>query len=272
MRYRLLVLDLDGTVMTGDLRISPVVVDAIREATERGVITTIATGRVYSSAVRFLPTLGISWPIATFQGAVVTDPVSGNVIHEAHLAGNTAADAVTALNSIDVPALAFHGPYTWVDRPSAELNLYLSYHPGEDGVRQTPDLVQFVREHPPIKLLFSAEPGELERVITQLAKRLGKRASVFRTHHHFGEVTPHGIHKGSAIVQLSRHFNVPQASVIAIGDEANDLPMIEWAGLGLAMGNAPGTVQERADAVIPSIEEDGVAWAIRRYLLEPDSF
>lgn len=268
---RLLVLDLDGTVMTGDLRISPAVVDAISQATDQGIIVTIATGRVYSSAVRFLPALGINQPIATFQGAVVTDPVSGEVIHQAHLPGEAAAEAVSALDELGIPALAFHGPYTWVDRPSPELDLYLSYHPGEDGVRQTPDLVRFVRENPPVKLLFSAIPDELDSIIARLAERLGDQASVFRTHHHFGEITPHGIHKGSAIIQLAQHFDIPRESVVVIGDEANDLPMIEWAGLGLAMANAPQEVRERADAVVPSIEDDGVAWAIRHYLLEPDN-
>lgn len=272
MRKRLLVLDLDGTVVTGDLRISPVVVDAIRRASKQGVITTIATGRVYSSAVQFLPTLGITQPIATFQGAVVTDPATGKVIHQAHLPGTAAAEAVTLLDDLGIPALAFHDAYTWVDRPSPELDLYLSYHPGEDGIRQTSNLVRFVQENPPIKLLFSAEPGELDRVIARLSRQLGNLASVFRTHHHFGEVTPYGIHKGSAIVQLARHFEIPQAAVVAIGDEANDLPMIEWAGLGLAMGNAPAAVKERADAVIPSIDDDGVAWAIQRYLLETETF
>lgn len=265
---RLLVLDLDGTVMTGDLKISPAVPDAISQAIHHGVIVTIATGRVYSSAVRFLPALGINQPIASFQGAVVTDPVSGEIIHQAHLPGNVAAEAIAALDDLNVPALAFHGPYTWVDRPSPELDLYLSYHPGEDGVRQTPDLVGLVKKNPPVKLLFSAMPGDLDGIIARLHQQLGDRASVFRSHQHFGEITPLGVHKGSAIVQLAKHFNVPRNAVVAIGDEANDLPMIEWAGLGLAMGNAPEHVRERADAVVPSIDEDGVAWAIRHYLLE----
>lgn len=269
MQKRLLVLDLDGTVMTGDLRISPVVIKAIREATDTGIITTIATGRVYSSAIQFLPVLGINQPIATFQGAVVTDPVTNEVIHEAHLSGETAAEAIKALGEREIPAIAFHGPYTWVEHFGPELDLYLSYHPGENGVRQVPELARFVRETPPIKLLFAADPAELDAIVANLQSRLGNRASVFRTHYHFGEITPFGIHKGSAIVQLARHFNVPREAVVAIGDNANDLPMIEWAGLGLAMGNAPAHVQERADAVVPSIEEDGVAWAIRNYLLDP---
>jgi hydroxymethylpyrimidine pyrophosphatase-like HAD family hydrolase len=57
---------------------------------------------------------------------------------------------------------------------------------------------------------------------------------------------------------------------MAIGDQDNDLPMLQWAGLGLAMGNAPGSVQQMADAIIPSVEEDGVAWAIREYILDTE--
>jgi hydroxymethylpyrimidine pyrophosphatase-like HAD family hydrolase len=88
-----------------------------------------------------------------------------------------------------------------------------------------------------------------------------------RSHSLFGELTALGISKGSALAALAARMGIAREQVVAIGDHENDLPMIEWAGLGLAMGNAIPAARALADAVIPSVQEAGVAWAIERYIL-----
>src|SRR5690606_10559077 len=115
--------------------------------------------------------------------------------------------------------------------------------------------------------LFATNPDDLDSIVAQLGDEFAGLASVLRSHEFFGEVTAAGVHKGTAIARLAEHLGVPREQVIALGDEENDLAMIEWAGLGLAMATAPESVTSRADAVVPSIHEDGVAWAIERYLL-----
>lgn len=268
MTFRLLVLDLDGTVMTREMTISERVVDAIDRARQQGIIVTIATGRVYNSAVQYLPQLGIREPIITFQGALVSDPATGEVIHVAGLHGETAAAVIRRLKQLGVYTIAFHGEHAMVERTAPELDLYLSFHPGgEADVRLVPDLAEFVTQENPIKLLFATNPDDLDSIVAQLGDEFAGLASVLRSHEFFGEVTAAGVHKGTAIARLAEHLGVPREQVIALGDEENDLAMIEWAGLGLAMATAPESVTSRADAVVPSIHEDGVAWAIERYLL-----
>lgn len=268
MTYRLLVLDLDGTVMTRDLTISDAVVGAIRRAQERGVIVTIATGRVYNSTMQFLPAIGIDSPVITFQGASIRNPSNGEIIHEANLDRTQAARAIDHLHAGGMFTIAFHGNETYVERWTDELDLYLSFHPGgEADVRIVPDLREFVMDNDPIKLLFATLPENLDQVVASLTSRMAGAASVLRSHEFFGEVTAPGIHKGSAIERLAMHLGIPREQVMAIGDEENDLPMIEWAGLGVAMASAPESVTSRADAVVPSIDEDGVAAAIELFLL-----
>lgn len=268
MTYRLLVMDLDGTVMTHQLTISPAVVDAIAAARSRGVITTIATGRVFNSATQFLPTIGVTGPVITFQGASIREPEDGTIIHEAGLSEQQAVRALDHLTNRGIFTIAFHGNETYVDRWSDELDLYLSFHPGgEEDVRIVPDLQEFVRQTAPIKLLFATDPAALDVAVADLADALNTGASVLRSHQFFGEVTAPGVHKGTAIQRLAAHLEIPREQVMAIGDEANDLPMIEWAGLGVAMASAPETVRSIADDVVPSIQDDGVAYAIRKYLL-----
>ena len=268
MAYQLLVLDLDGTVLSRDLIISPVVVEAIQRARERGVIVTIATGRVYSSAVQFLPALGIDQPIICFQGALVRDPQTGTILYEAGLGSDRAVEALQHLQAAGVETVLFHGEDTVVGRWSPELDLYLSFHPGaEADVRIVPDLIHYARANPPIKLLFSTHPDKLDEAVSSLSDASQGRMSVVRSHMHFGEVTAPGVDKGSAIRSLAEHLGVQRENVIAIGDEENDLPMLTWAGLGLAVGNAPDSVRSSVQEVLPSIADDGVATAIERYIL-----
>lgn len=129
------------------------------------------------------------------------------------------------------------------------------------------NLAEIAQATPPTKLMFFAEPQLVERELAHLTAHFGTGLSVVRSDATLGELTAPGLSKGLALAILARHLGVAREHVMAIGDENNDVPMLQWAGLGLAMGNAPSSVQGAADAVIPSVEEDGVAWAIREYLL-----
>ncbi len=103
-----------------------------------------------------------------------------------------------------------------------------------------------------------------------MAEHFNERLAVLRSHALFGELTAPGVSKGAALKTLAARLGIPREQVVAIGDHENDLQMIAWAGLGLAMGNAIPAVREAADAIIPTVEEAGVAWAIKRYLLSED--
>lgn len=129
------------------------------------------------------------------------------------------------------------------------------------------DLAEIARATPPTKLMFFGDPPLVERELAHLAAHFGDGLSVVRSDATLGELTAPGLSKGLALATLARHLGVAREHVMAIGDQDNDVPMLQWAGLGLAMGNAPSSVQEVADAVIPSVEDDGVAWAIREYIL-----
>jgi hydroxymethylpyrimidine pyrophosphatase-like HAD family hydrolase len=130
-----------------------------------------------------------------------------------------------------------------------------------------PALATMARAQPPTKLLFVADSSIVEHETARLAAHFAGRLSAVRSHALFGELTALGISKGAALATLAARLGIAREQVIAIGDHENDLPMIEWAGLGLAMGNAIPAARAAADAVIPPVDEAGVAWAINRYIL-----
>jgi hypothetical protein len=267
VRYKLLALDLDGTVMGHDLVIAPAVREAVAEARAAGVQVTIATGRMFFAALPYAQQLDISTPIICYQGGMVRDPLSREILHHILMPGGAAAEAYRALAAADVFAIAYIDERLYISERRPELETYLAYHPEGVEVVVMPELAQLLPEMPPTKILFMAEPPVVERELARMAALAGERLSVVRSHALFGELTAPGISKGAALATLAGDLGVTQAETVAIGDQENDLPMIEWAGLGIAMGNAIPAVKALAQAVAPPVTEAGAAYAIRTYVL-----
>ncbi len=268
MAYRLLALDLDGTLMGPDLLIADTVKRAVADAKAQGIIVTVATGRVFNAALPFIRQIGIDDPIICTQGAVVRHPVTRELYAHTPIPGVLAAQALEELRQAGIYVIAYVDEWTCVEGEGPELDLYLRFHPGgESDLMLVPDLVEHVRETPPTKLLFIAEPDVLEQELASLSAHFTDKLSIVRSYAYFGEITAPGITKGAALAALAARLSIPSSDVVAIGDQENDISMLTWAGLGLAMGNAPHDVQTLADAVIPTVAESGVAWAIQNYLL-----
>jgi Cof subfamily protein (haloacid dehalogenase superfamily) len=267
VQYKLLALDLDGTVMGHDLVIAPAVREAVAEAQAAGVHVTIATGRMFFAALPYAQQLGITTPIICYQGGMVRDPQSREILHHILMPGDAAAEAYSALAAADVFAIAYIDERLYIAERRRELETYLAYHPEGVEVVVVPELAQLLPEMPPTKILFMAEPPVVERELARMAALAGERLSAVRSHALFGELTAPGISKGAALAMLAGDLGVPQAETVAIGDQENDLPMIEWAGFGVAMGNAIPAVKALAQAVVPPVEAAGAAYAIRTYVL-----
>lgn len=267
MNYKLLALDLDGTTLGPGLDINPAVSNAIAAAQAQGVRVTIATGRMFGSTVPYARQLNIHDPVICYQGALIRDPISGEVYQHVVTPGDLAAEAIEMLRERNIFTIAYVDERLCAAEHRRELDEYLQWHPEGIEVVIDPELAALAHERPPTKLLFVADPPIIERETARLAKHFAGRLSVVRSHALFGELTALGISKGSALAALAARLGIAREQVVAIGDHENDLPMIEWAGLGLAMGNAIPAAHALADAVIPSVEEAGVAWAIERYIL-----
>lgn len=267
MNYKLLALDLDGTTLGTKLDINPAVAQAIAAAQAHGVRVTIATGRMFGSTVPYARQLNIHDPVICYQGALIRDPNTGEIFQHVVTPGDLAAEAIEMLSARDIFTIAYIDERLCVAKQRPELDQYLLWHPEGIEVVIDPELAALARERSPTKLLFVSEPAIVERETAWLAEHFAGRLSTVRSHALFGELTAPGVSKGAALAALAARLGIAREQVIAIGDHENDLPMIEWAGLGLAMGNAIPAAHAIADAVIPSVEQAGVAWAIERYIL-----
>jgi Cof subfamily protein (haloacid dehalogenase superfamily) len=270
-QYRLIALDLDGTTVTEGQAPTAGVRRAVAGAEARGARVILATGRPYESAVTYAASLGLHNPIICYQGALVKE---------------TVADCATLFTEpmpraplLDLLALA----EDW----DLDLNLYSEralYYPRMRRSREFYDLwfglpLQHVpnlaagldiidREGlAPLKCLVIAEPGENDRVTPRLQAHFEDRLAVYRSHPLFVEAVSPAVSKGQALAFLAEHYGIAREETIAVGDSGNDLSMVAWAGVGVAMGNAIPEVLAAANWVAPTVEEDGVAAVIEKYVL-----
>jgi Cof subfamily protein (haloacid dehalogenase superfamily) len=264
--YRLLALDLDGTLMGLTFQFSPRVKRAIARAHHGGIAVTLATGRSPISARPFAKELDIRAPLICYQGGLIADR-EGSVLHHAALDRRLAAEVIELAQSRDWHVSLYVDGAFYL----TELRRPLSFYEGllNPTVYRVPNLAALL-DRDPDKVLIIAD-GNGDEILAGLHERFDGQMHIVRSHDLFMEASPLGIDKGSGLAWLAEHLGVPQAQVMAVGDQDNDAPMIAWAGLGVAMGNGSPACKAAADWIAPSLEEDGAAVAIERFALDTNS-
>lgn len=237
--------DLDGTIIGPNESISPEVHSAIAELASL-VPVFIATGREPDDVVRFARELGLTTPQVSDGGAAILDPVSGRTVWTASLTEVEAEEIVRLLDRMGAAFVATHAKGT--ARALEEvIDWDIVRVSALDLSREAADrLAEEFSEHPQVHAVRAMLPYN------------GLWAVDF---------TRSGVDKSTGIAQVSQTIGVEAADMAAAGDSFNDLPMLHSSGLSIAMGNAPEQVKAAAEFVAPTVEEDGLAYAIREYVL-----
>ena len=263
---RLLATDVDGTLMDDDMVIqSHRVRRAVGAAQQAGVVVTLATGRMFDFVLPFAQDLGITAPLICYQGGLIQSPASDVPLYRATMSPKLVREVLELQDRRGWHFVLYADDEVFLDErrhPDA------FYH---DMLGQrlvwVDDLRTVLEQHEPVKFVIFVEPHEAEQVETELRQAFGDRMELARSHALIVEGNPRGVSKGDALRRLADHLGIPQAQVMAIGDQDNDASMIAWAGLGVAMGNASRAVKAIANWIAPSLTEDGAAVAIERFIL-----
>ncbi len=256
---RLLVSDVDGTLVRDDKSLPDANRDAILALTAAGVATTLISSRPPSGMMALAETLRLTGPLAAFNGGTLFDP--DGTIRFAHRLD--ASDAAAILRLLDRPGVA---PWVYADG---------AWFVGDLDNPHLPRERLAAAIEPKIRRDFAALGGRIDKIVGvsddhELLRRLeeqarsmmGRRATVARSQPYYLDVTHRLANKGDGIAALAQAFGVDLKQVAALGDMANDLPMFALAGLSVAMGQAPACVQAAANATAATNEEGGVAEAI----------
>ncbi len=270
MEYKLLVCDFDGTLYTDDFRIPEENVNAIDQFRSQGGQVLIATGRLFSAIRKHLPTLHIEdGEIICHQGASTFDVKTGSLLNTIYLESDIAISVLKYLESlVNVLPLIFYQDkaYTYLHHDSVE---YFANLMSISVVYTNNKLSDFVEngqiEFP--KILIMVDESIIETLTSDLNARFVGHMLFNRASANLIEGVSVKASKGNAVADFAKRHNIPREQIVAIGDAENDISMIKYAGLGIAVGNAMPKLKDVADVVVETNNDLGVAKAVKRYLL-----
>lgn len=268
---RLVVVDLDGTVVGASNTINPAVIEAVQAVRDKGVGVAIATGRMYHSALRFHNMLGLSLPLMSYQGALVKDPATEE-IHQ-HLTVDPTA-AAELLDFFEQPELRhrvsihfYMNDQLYVREMSEDTIAYSKRSSAKPNV--VGDLRSILDQSPTKILAISNDTNLIDDMLLTLQTRYTPEQYYFtKSVDIFLEATHPQVNKGNAVRYVAEEImGLQAANVMTLGDNFNDLEMLQYAGIGVAMGDAPDPVKAIANWVAPGVAADGAVAALERFVL-----
>jgi Cof subfamily protein (haloacid dehalogenase superfamily) len=268
---KLIVVDIDGTIAGQSNEVRPAVKEALRKALDRGIKVGVATGRMYQSACRFHHEIGANVPVMAYQGAWIQDPGSDQPLRHLQVDQEIAIELIDYFEQAHLPEdLSIH---VYIDD---RLYVQAIKHDTSEYTKRSSVVAHPVAD---LREIMSAAPTKIlamhpdASLISTLLADLKTKYRPDQLHITtsvpiFLETTNPAINKGAAIDYLAKNLlGITAQEVMAIGDNHNDVEMLTYAGWGVAMGNAPPEVKAQANWVAPSVDEDGVAAAIDRFVL-----
>jgi hypothetical protein len=265
MSIKLVAIDLDDTLLDNSRAVSPRAKAAIAAAVARGVTVTVATGRMFPSALPYARQLELDVPLITYNGALVRCGLSGETLLHNPLDAATAGKVLALFRERGWHVQVYLDDVLYVRERNAAVRKYeeiagIAAVPVGDGL--------WTLSGEPTKMLAMADPESIPGIDAAVRALCGGRIYTAASKPYYLEITHPDATKGTALAFLAGRLGISRGEVMAIGDSVNDLDMIEYAGLGVAMGNASQQVKEAADAVVAANDADGVAAAIEEYVLK----
>ncbi|MDH7577949.1 MAG: Cof-type HAD-IIB family hydrolase [Bacillota bacterium] len=262
---KLVAIDLDDTLLRDDLTISPRTRAAVQAVKERGIAVTLATGRMFRSARPYARQLGFDLPLITYQGALVKSAFSEEVVYHCPLSAGVARRVIAFGRLKKVQVNFYLDDELYVERVTPRGFHYASFA----GVpcHQVADLESLLEQGNPLKLLLIEAEPVLDEFAQELKEILGEEAHLTKSKPSYLEVIHPQATKGRALRELAAWLDVGRDEVMALGDSFNDLEMLEFAGVSVAVANARPEVRCRTRYVTLSNNEDGVAVALETFIL-----
>lgn len=270
----MLVIDIDGTLLNPAGEITQATMQSVQAAQEAGIVVTLATARRYSNTKKIADELGLQGPLILYDGAEIVQHPQGNILYSRPLAADIAQQAVDALVQHGVQPVVQPNDglaeEVWtglVEFDNVWLEAYFEVY--RQKIRRMPFEQLCTGHADPLRVVAFTSEEILQRVIPDIAQLDCSWTMIKRGSYGCAELTvmDKGCTKASGVAALAQALAIPMSQIMAIGDNNNDIAMLETVGWGVAMGQAPSQVKAVANAVTTSNGEDGAAQAIDRYAL-----
>lgn len=265
MKYRMLFLDIDGTLLNSKNEITHATRCAIDAIRRHGVRVVLASGRPCSGMLHFVNELnldsGSGGYLLGFNGGKIIHAGSGETVYEHRMPQQLAERTFALASSLGLVPITYD-EYGLVTPDPSQPQVQLEHTLTRLPVRKYTEGVTSL-DFPMHKCLVVGEPERIAEAEIIFQSHFGNEAVIARSTPYFLEVTPQGVDKASGIRAMLQTLNLPCEQAVACGDGCNDIPMLRAAGFSVAMGNAPQEVKKHADFITARNDDDGLAAALQ---------
>ena len=268
MSKKLLALDIDGTLTNTQKDITPATLEKIIEAQEKGHIVAIASGRPLPGIRKIADTIELDrfgGYVLAFNGGRIVDYSTGEVVYQAVLDNDVVRDIYDYCLKAGCGMVTYDG-----DRviTGTDIDGYMTFEASINHmeIMRIDNFREYI-DFPLNKCLLTADPGKAEKIEQELAEKFGDQLNIFRSEPYFVEIMPPNVHKATSLEKLLEVLDMDRKDLVACGDGYNDLTMIEYAGVGVAMANAQDIVKKHADYITLSNDEDGLVPVVDKFIL-----
>ncbi len=263
MSYKLIALDIDGTIRSNEYPLSDRTRAAIEAVQESGALVTLVTGRMFQSALHATDGLPLICPIVTSQGAHVADPKTGEVLWHRPLTPPMVMDALRALATWDGEVLAHHGDVVYANVSTPWVEAYGQRNRGQ--IRVVDDLGDVACKGL-TRLVAVGDEDDIRELELRLTAHFDSQLQITHSLPNLCEILHPETGKDKALAWLCQHLGVGREQTAAFGNGTEDIPMLRWAGVGAAVSGSAPELLRVADRVAPPMEEDGVAQVLEDWL------
>lgn len=268
--YKMIVLDLDGTLTNRNKEITPKTKETLMKAQEQGKIVVLASGRPTYGVMPLAEELHLEdygGYILSFNGGIIMNCKTKEVVFSRQLPAEANSKIIDLAQEHNVSILTYENRTLLTNRPEDQ---YVQLESRINMLEIVPMTIEQLKEHITFsvpKFLMTDDGDYLAMVEPKVKAALGKNFSVYRSDPFFLEILPNGIDKAQSLERLLSVIGMKREEMIACGDGYNDLTMVQYAGLGVAMGNGVLPVRKAADYITLTNEEDGVAHVVEKFML-----
>ncbi|MDR0696137.1 MAG: Cof-type HAD-IIB family hydrolase [Christensenellaceae bacterium] len=266
MKYKMIVSDLDDTILASDLTYDKQLKDTIAKYKLAGGTFVIATGRMTSSVLPYCNRFNLKGHLISYQGARISDIAKNNILLEKHIDHEVLYHLLKQLDDEKIYHQFYLDEKIYVKKITDYSRMYAKFISAPFVELQYP-LFDFVLNNRVniLKAIIIADPQEVSAHVIRLNKKYGDQLIINTSKPWIVELISKSAGKGSAVHFLAKHYNLSPHEIICIGDSSNDVSMIEYAGIGVAVANASLEAYRAANIICPSCKANGVRSIIEKY-------
>lgn len=263
MKYKLIVSDIDGTLICNKKEVSEKTKELVGRFKKMGGSFTIATGRMEAAIQPIISELNIDIPVIVYNGSAVVNTITNEIIYESKLDYDLARIALKTCKNHDLDAILYLDRKAYIDKMTPSIAKHVDKE--KVGCIEVGDLYEFLKVAP-TKILFIGKEKGFDPFISHLKRIIEVSLNFICSERNYLELLPADASKGRALQILADKLDISIEEIIAIGDERNDISMIEAAGLGVAVRNAKDELQKKANFITSYDCNEGVEEILQKVI------